>query len=54
MSRLGLPTNRNGSRNALHPNATDAHPAFQPDTRAMLAAAYAASATGGVIIDSMP
>src|SRR6185312_11534790 len=52
--RLGVSTNRNGSRKVLQPTTQASQPVVQPSVRAIFAAAYAANATGGVIIERMP
>src|SRR5215510_8046497 len=52
--RLGVSTNRNGRTKVLQPTAQAIQPVVQPSVRAILAAAYAANATGGVIIERIP
>src|SRR6185503_6682647 len=53
-SRVGDSTNMNGSTNFAQPMRHAHQPVSIGPAPDMFAAAYAASATGGVIIDSMP
>src|SRR4029079_15798942 len=54
ISSDGVSTNRNGRRNVLQPTTQATQPVVQPSVRALFAAAEAANATGGVIIERMP
>src|SRR5512134_308457 len=54
MSRLGDSANRNGTMYAAQPMRVAVHPVLSTSEPAMLAAAKADSATGGVTIDMMP
>src|SRR5688572_3100141 len=54
MSRLGDSANRNGTMYAAQPMRVAVQPVLSTSEPAMLAAANADSATGGVTIDMMP
>src|SRR5256885_16219184 len=54
IKRLGSSTKRKGMKKVLQPTTTAGQPAFHPGTRAMLAAAYAALATGGGLPPRVP
>ena len=54
ISSSGVATNRNGMMKAAQPTRIAATPVLSGSSMVIVAAAKAASATGGVIIDIMP